>query len=126
MTDDPRNEIENDPVFQQAADWLVRLQEPTLSLDETMEWQRWMNADPRHARSFERVEQLWGKLERVEWPAPGSAQAFATQDYDGSESVTASPRHRAGKTSQQRASRSRRRASGGNGRPTAAWSKRAR
>lgn len=88
MVDGFDNEIESDPVFQSAADWLIRLQQPSLSLEETTEWQRWMNADPRHARAFERIEELWGKCATVQWPARETPSTEATQDYDGSEPVT--------------------------------------
>lgn len=52
---------EQDPVHAAAAEWLVRLQDPTLTLDESLEWQRWIEADERHARAFERLENIWDR-----------------------------------------------------------------
>ena len=88
MADELHNELENDPISQTAADWLIRLQQPSLSLEETVEWQRWMTADPRHARAFDRIEELWNKCERLEWPAAKGPAASAIDDYDGSEPVS--------------------------------------
>jgi len=86
MAEEVRHEIEDNPVFQTAADWLLRLQQPSLTLEETIEWQHWMNADRRHAHAFERLEELWGKCQELEFPS-ANVTASATDDYDGSEPI---------------------------------------
>lgn len=56
---------EDDPVHRAAAEWLVRLQDPALTLEESLEWQRWIGTDERHARAFARLEDIWQR----EWDA---------------------------------------------------------
>ena len=51
--------VEHDPLHETAAEWFARLQERDISLEETLEWQRWMAADPRHAAAFARIEEVW-------------------------------------------------------------------
>jgi transmembrane sensor len=46
-----------------AADWLAR-RESGLSIDEQAEFSRWLMADPRHARSVERIEASWRRLQQ--------------------------------------------------------------
>lgn len=41
-----------------AAHWLVKLQDPDLSVEETLAWQDWLSADPRHAAAFARLEEI--------------------------------------------------------------------
>lgn len=89
MADESPLDLENDPVYQAAADWLVRLQQPSLSLEETIEWRQWRNADPRHARAFEEVEGLWARFDGVRWPVPESVSAEEDRPYDGSQTVSA-------------------------------------
>lgn len=50
---------EMDPSHQAAAEWLVRLQDRNVSLEDTLEWQQWMTADACHAAAFERMEAVW-------------------------------------------------------------------
>jgi transmembrane sensor len=49
---------EHDTIHLAAADWVARLREPEVSLEETMAWQNWLGADPRHAEAFARMEEV--------------------------------------------------------------------
>ncbi|PSD16513.1 iron dicitrate transport regulator FecR, partial [Stenotrophomonas maltophilia] len=44
-------------VLEQAADWLMRLHEDG-SAAQRARWQRWHDADPDHARAWQRAERL--------------------------------------------------------------------
>src|SRR5438105_3232475 len=50
---------EHDPVHAVAAEWFARLQERNVSLEETLEWRRWIAADARHLEAFARIEEVW-------------------------------------------------------------------
>ncbi len=67
-TTSPRwwNDVERDDIHATAADWLVRLQEPELSVEDTTAWQEWMSADRRHADAFRRMEEVWGAATAIE------------------------------------------------------------
>jgi transmembrane sensor len=75
-------DIERDPIHLAAAEWLTRLQEPALSLADTMDWQRWMAADVRHADAFRRLEELWHRVAEVSIPLPSATDG--TDSYDAS------------------------------------------
>lgn len=59
MTHTVRQDLQDDPIHVQAAEWLTRLQDPYLSLEEALEWQRWVGSDPRHQQAFARMEAVW-------------------------------------------------------------------
>lgn len=59
MTHTARHDLQDDPIHVQAAEWLARLHDPHLSLEETLEWQRWVGSDPRHRQAFARMEAVW-------------------------------------------------------------------
>ena len=46
-------------MLDEAAEWLVRLNESTASPAEFEEWQRWLGADASHARAFQALESTW-------------------------------------------------------------------
>lgn len=54
-------------VLEQAADWLMRLHEDG-SAAQRARWQRWHDADPEHARAWQRAERLLALAAQV--PAP--------------------------------------------------------
>lgn len=83
MTEDRVGNVERDEIHEAAAEWLLRLQEPELSLDETMAWQAWMGADPRHARAFQRVETTWHRFHGMPAPALVASDDMAMDRYDG-------------------------------------------
>lgn len=64
----PSTDIERDPVHLAAAEWLVRLQESDVSLEDTLAWQAWLRADPRHAQAFARMEEVSQVLRSVPVP----------------------------------------------------------
>jgi transmembrane sensor len=49
-------------VLDQAAAWLVRLNASDVSGAERTEWQRWHDANPQHARAWQRAEALLNRL----------------------------------------------------------------
>ncbi|MBL8268796.1 FecR family protein [Steroidobacter sp.] len=53
------DKAEDDPIHILASDWFTRLQDPGITLEETLEWQHWMSADARHAEAFARIEAIW-------------------------------------------------------------------
>jgi transmembrane sensor len=61
MTTTPHENPEpfSEALLDEAADWLVRLNEPQATPAEFEEWQRWLNADLRHARAFHALEGTW-------------------------------------------------------------------
>lgn len=55
------------PMLDAAADWHACLREPEpdagLAVARKADFDRWIAADPRHARAYARIERLWVKLE---------------------------------------------------------------
>jgi transmembrane sensor len=49
----------SEALLDEAAEWLVRLNESQATQAEFEEWQRWLNADRRHARAFDALESTW-------------------------------------------------------------------
>lgn len=49
-----------------AAAWFARLQGGDVSLQEQRDFQRWLNADPRHASAWSEVNAAWNDLSRLE------------------------------------------------------------
>lgn len=82
-------QLEQDPVYQQAAEWFVELQAAEPTLERISEWQRWFAADERHRTAYEEIEALWCAVEAVDdaiWP---SAQEVSADTYDGEQLVSA-------------------------------------
>lgn len=75
---------QQDPVYIAAAEWLCRMQQSNLTLEDTLGWQQWMAQDAQHARAFEELEALWEKFDSVAAPPLVSAQTLRTDTYDGS------------------------------------------
>lgn len=75
---------ERDPVEITAADWVGRLSNSTVSLEETLAWQAWMKADARHAAAFHRFEQISRSLRKTAPPPPPSRWQLEHDAYDGS------------------------------------------
>lgn len=75
-------ETERDPTHLAAADWLVRLQSPEVSLEETLAWQAWMREDERHAQAFARVESVSQLMREVRAPRDVTARELARDAYD--------------------------------------------
>ena len=46
-------------LLDEAAEWLVRLNESTATQTDFEEWQRWLSENPRHARAFHVLEGTW-------------------------------------------------------------------
>jgi transmembrane sensor len=77
-------ESERDPTYLAAADWLVRLQNPNVSLEETLAWQAWINEDARHAHAFAKVEAVSQWMSQVRVSREATARELARDAYDAS------------------------------------------
>jgi transmembrane sensor len=81
---EPMKTAEHDPIQLAAAEWIVRLQQSALSLDEVSAWQQWMRSDEKHAAVFKRMEELWHKFDAIEVPPHPSSGAVSSDAYDAS------------------------------------------
>lgn len=88
MSEERREDAERDGIHRLAAEWFLRLQDPALSLEETIDWQSWMSADERHARAFRRVEETWQRFNGMPAPPLIGSDAVAADRYDGSVPVS--------------------------------------
>jgi transmembrane sensor len=61
MTTTPHENPEplSEALLDEAAEWLVHLNESQATQAEFEEWQRWLIADPRHSRAFHALENTW-------------------------------------------------------------------
>jgi transmembrane sensor len=62
------------PLDTEAADWQVRRQDG-LTAEEEAEFQEWLTQDPSHQAAFDRLEGVWGRLDKL--PSEGVAQLKA-------------------------------------------------
>jgi transmembrane sensor len=62
------NRMDRNSMDTAAADWLARLREPEVSLEETLAWQDWMREATSHAEAFERMEELSNVLRSMPRP----------------------------------------------------------
>jgi len=81
-------DTERDPVYAAAAEWLARLREPNLTLEETFAWQQWLAQNAAHRQAFQELEDVWEMFDSVAKPAPVSAHEIRTDTYDGSVPVS--------------------------------------
>jgi transmembrane sensor len=77
-------DIERDPAYLAAADWLLRLQGGEVSLEDTLAWQAWLNESPRNAQAFARIEEVSQVLRSVPMPLAVPAHELAHDRYDAS------------------------------------------
>jgi transmembrane sensor len=84
-----RTALEQEAIDTEAAEWLLRLHQRRLTLEETLAWQQWLAQDPRHERTFRELEELWHKFGSMPTPALVSSEALRADTYDGSVSVSA-------------------------------------
>jgi transmembrane sensor len=75
---------ETDPIHVAAAEWLVRLQDAGLSPEDTLAWQEWMKADPRHAAVFSQFEQISDSVGQLQVRATSGQRELSLDHYDGS------------------------------------------
>jgi len=79
-----RIDPERDPVYAAAAEWLSRLRQPRLTLEETLAWQQWMSQAPHNRRAFLELEELWDKFDSLATPQLVAPEALGGDNYDGS------------------------------------------
>ncbi|HEY6927342.1 MAG TPA: FecR domain-containing protein [Steroidobacteraceae bacterium] len=77
-------DIEHDPAYVAAAEWLLKLQDTEITIDATLAWQAWLNESPRHAEAFARLEELAQLLPDVPAHLRVSARELERDRYDGS------------------------------------------
>src|SRR5215472_10058672 len=77
-------DIERDPTHLAAAEWFVRLQGAEVSIEETLEWQGWMNDHPRNAEAFARIEETSQVVRSLPPPAALPALRIPHDRYDAS------------------------------------------
>jgi transmembrane sensor len=78
------SDIERDPVHQTAAEWLVRLQNTQVSVDDVLAWQSWIHESPRHAEAFARLEETSQALRSLASLAGAPGCDVSNDGYDGS------------------------------------------
>lgn len=76
-------------VLEQAASWMLQLQDPHANSETFLEWQRWLAAAPENRTAYEQVERTMSILADLESPPllPSAAE-MADDTYDGSVSVS--------------------------------------
>ncbi|MGX9720601.1 FecR family protein [Stenotrophomonas acidaminiphila] len=52
-------------IVEQAAEWVVRLQDEDLSYEQIEQWNQWMEASAEHARAFDDVSLMWQAAARL-------------------------------------------------------------
>ena len=77
-------DIELDPVHLAAADWLLRLQDQDLSIEDTLAWQAWLSESPENARAFAHLEEVSQVLRSMPVPPVPAAEELARDRYDAS------------------------------------------
>src|SRR5690349_25168955 len=82
------SDVENDPIYEAAAEWVVRLQNPSVSLEETLAWQTWMKESHQHAEAFARVEEVSQLVRQARAAGERTASELRRDTYDGSVSLT--------------------------------------
>jgi len=77
-------DIERDPAYLAAAEWVLRLQDTELTIDETLAWQAWLNESPRNAQAFARLEEMAQILRNAPMQLRVSPRELERDRYDGS------------------------------------------
>lgn len=72
MTDTPM--LPRDQVFEQAAEWIVRAEDPDFSADEASDLTQWLQSSAENAAAFRELEALWHRIPELpaaaqRWPA---------------------------------------------------------
>ena len=55
----------SDDALEQAAEWVVRLNDPRASEDDFSEWQQWLAKDAEHVQAFHEVQDAWQRASAV-------------------------------------------------------------
>ncbi|WP_129775129.1 FecR family protein [Peristeroidobacter soli] len=71
-----------------AAEWLLKLQDADVPVEEVMAWQRWVQADPKNLAAFERMQEMTLQLRALQTPARAGRLEMALDSYDGSVPVS--------------------------------------
>lgn len=62
----PQESTPQDPAWEEALDWLFRLEAQPAEAGVAADWRRWMEAAPQHAAAFEQARSLWSLSTRLE------------------------------------------------------------
>lgn len=49
----------NDPLLEEAAEWIVRVNDASATQSDFTAWQAWLAASPRHAQAYEQMQDIW-------------------------------------------------------------------
>jgi transmembrane sensor len=52
-------------IYDQACDWIVRLETGSATAEERAGFVRWLNRKPQHALAFEEMSQLWARMDTL-------------------------------------------------------------
>lgn len=88
----PANEPLQDEITTQACTWFALIVDGSATPDERQAWERWMQADVRHAKAYADLERLWtmsAGLARVQPPAPRSISRRRFVQWASAASVSA-------------------------------------
>ena len=64
-------------LFEQASDWIVRLDSGSLRASDRAEFVRWLNRKPEHAAAYEEMSQLWARMDTLGSASQGQFAAAA-------------------------------------------------
>ncbi len=82
-----------DAILQTAADWRAR-QDAGLTSDETAEFTRWRDADPRHEELYNELDQTWSILDRTSEIPEAALRAPVDRAQSNSRQSDRGPSHR--------------------------------
>jgi transmembrane sensor len=72
-------EIDDDPLRREAAEWFVRLNTHEPDTDEVGEWQRWLLKSEAHRQAFAEFEDLWQTIGQTGLESPATQAAAEPQ-----------------------------------------------
>ena len=58
---------DNEELFDQASEWLVKLRSPSVTAAEKMAFSSWLNESKAHEQAYDEVKDLWDNLEAVNY-----------------------------------------------------------
>jgi transmembrane sensor len=68
-TDEPMSEASKLNRFEQASEWLLRMDNPDRTEEDVNEWLRWCDEDPHNLAAFEAFQKDWRDLDALKIPA---------------------------------------------------------
>ena len=78
--DEPTSGTARRKCFEQASDWLLRMENPDRTEEDVNEWLRWCDADPQNLVAFEAFQKDWRDLDALKVGANVSEEAAPTRN----------------------------------------------